>query len=60
MEAVSTAEAIGHKREPVPTERFAGPMNLIGRLFFEQWITFPRFVLSGRWALKLRKPGAAL
>lgn len=38
-----------HKMEPVPSVPFTGPGNAISRLFFEQWITFPRFVLSGGW-----------
>lgn len=40
----------GHKLEPVPPEPFTGPANFLGRLFFEQWVTFPRFVLSGGWS----------
>ncbi|HEV2112386.1 MAG TPA: Mpo1-like protein [Gammaproteobacteria bacterium] len=40
----------GHKFELTPPAPFTGPWNFIGRLFFEQWITFPRFVLSGGWA----------
>ena len=40
----------GHKLEPVPPEPFSGPANFIARLFFEQWVTFPRFVLSGGWS----------
>jgi hypothetical protein len=43
------AEGRGHKLEPVPPEPFTGPANFIGRFFFEHWITFPRFVLSGGW-----------
>lgn len=39
----------GHKLESVPPEPFTGPGNAIARLFLEQWITFPRFVLSGGW-----------
>jgi hypothetical protein len=39
----------GHKLEPVPPEPFTGAANVIGRLFLEQWVTFPRFVLSGGW-----------
>jgi len=39
----------GHKLEAVPPEPFTGPANALGRLFFEQWVTFPRFVLSGAW-----------
>ena len=43
----------GHKLEPMPPAPFTGPWNFIGRLIFEQWITFPRFVLSGGWARNL-------
>ena len=39
----------GHRLEAVPPEPFTGPANTIGRLFFEQWVTFPRFVISGGW-----------
>jgi hypothetical protein len=39
----------GHRWEAVPPEPFTGPANFAGRLFFEQWVTFPRFVLSGGW-----------
>ena len=37
----------GHRMEQVPPEPFAGPGQALARLFFEQWLTFPRFVLSG-------------
>jgi len=40
----------GHKLERVPPEPFTGPTNVLGRLFLEQWVTFPRFVLSGGWS----------
>ena len=43
----------GHRLEPIPPEPFAGPANVLGRLFFEQWVTFPRFVLSGGWSRNL-------
>jgi phage terminase small subunit len=43
-------EGRGHARETVPAEPFAGPLDFAGRLFFEQWVTFPRFVLSRGWA----------
>ena len=46
----------GHRMEPVPPEPFSGPLNFVSRLFFEQWVTFPRFVLSGGWLAALRKP----
>jgi len=45
----------GHRLEPVPPEPFSGPLNFVSRLFFEQWVTFPRFVLSGGWGAALRK-----
>ena len=39
----------GHRLESVPPEPFTGPGQAVARLFFEQWLTFPRFVLSGGW-----------
>jgi hypothetical protein len=39
----------GHKQEQVPPEPFTGPANAVSRIFLEQWVTFPRFVLSGKW-----------
>lgn len=45
----------GHRLEAVPPEPFSGPLNFLSRLFFEQWVTFPRFVLSGGWNAALRK-----
>lgn len=43
----------GHRLEPTSPAPFTGPWNFIARLFLEQWITFPRFVLSGGWARNL-------
>jgi len=43
------AQGRGHKLEANPPAKFTGPWNFIARLFLEQWITFPRFVLSGGW-----------
>jgi hypothetical protein len=45
----------GHRLEPVPPEPFSGPLNFVSRLFLEQCVTFPRFVLSGGWLAALRK-----
>jgi len=39
----------GHRLETTPPAPFTGPWNFVGRLFFEQWVTFPRFLLSGGW-----------
>ena len=43
----------GHKLEPTPPAPFTSPWNFIGRLCFEQWVTFPRFLISGGWARNL-------
>jgi len=39
----------GHKMEVTPSIPFSSPINAISRLFVEQWINFPRFVLTGGW-----------
>lgn len=57
--AVLTGLAIGiqgrgHRGEPVPVEPFTGAVNALSRIFLEQWVTFPRFVLSGAWMRALR------
>ena len=51
----------GHKQEQVPPEPFTGPSNAVSRIFLEQWVTFPRFVVSGKWlrALRASKAGQA-
>lgn len=48
------AQGRGHKLEEVPPEPFTGPANALSRVFLEQWVTFPRFVLSGGWFRALR------
>ncbi len=45
----------GHRKEPVPVEPFTGPGNALSRIFLEQWVTFPRFVLCGGWLRALRR-----
>jgi hypothetical protein len=55
--AAFAAEGRGHGIEaerPIP---FAGPGNALTRIFAEQFITFPRFVLSGGWAHAYRIAG---
>ncbi|UDM51790.1 terminase [Cupriavidus sp. MP-37] len=39
----------GHRLEAHAPEPFAGPADIAGRILAEQWITFPRYVLSGQW-----------
>jgi hypothetical protein len=45
----------GHRDEPVQPEPFTNPFNALSRIFLEQWVTFPRFVLSGAWMRALRE-----
>ena len=45
----------GHRLEAIPPEPFSGPLNFVSRLFLEQWLTFPRFVITGSWGDALRK-----
>jgi hypothetical protein len=45
----------GHRGEAVPPVPFSGPANALGRIFLEQWITFPRFVFTGGWSRALRQ-----
>lgn len=37
----------GHALEPEPPLPFRGPLDVLGRIVAEQWVTFPRFVVSG-------------
>jgi len=48
----------GHRKEPLPPEPFTSPSNAVSRIFLEQWVTFPRFVLSGGWLRALRQRSA--
>jgi hypothetical protein len=43
------AQGRGHKREKVPPVPFNGPLDSVSRLLAEQWITLPRYLLSGGW-----------
>lgn len=47
-------QGAGHKGEAKAPKPFTGPLNVMGRIFMEQWVTFPRFVLSGGWTRALR------
>jgi len=51
--AAFALQGIGHRRESQAPEPFAGPGDFVARIFAEQFITFPRFVLSGQWARNL-------
>jgi len=45
----------GHRRESEPPAPFEGWLDAILRIFAEQLITFPRFVLSGEFARSWRR-----
>lgn len=49
----------GHRLEAHAPEPFAGPADIAGRILAEQWITFPRYVLSGQWWRALAGRGTA-
>ena len=44
----------GHKLEQAAPAKFRGPADVVVRLFAEQWVTFPRFVLGGGFAAAWR------
>ena len=44
----------GHRREDEAPTPFAGGGDFVTRFFVEQWVTFPRFVLSGGWLRNFR------
>lgn len=44
----------GHRREGEAPTPFDGPGDFLTRFVAEQWVTFPRFVLSGGWHRNLR------
>jgi len=48
----------GHRKEPVRPEPFTSPGNAASRILLEQWVTFPRFVVSGGWSRALRQRSA--
>jgi phage terminase small subunit len=43
----------GHQREAETPTPFDGAADFVSRFVVEQWVTFPRFVLSGGWAANL-------
>jgi hypothetical protein len=45
--AAIAVQGKGHALEAQAPAPFTGPRDVIARIFAEQWITFPRFVLSG-------------
>jgi hypothetical protein len=59
MFSAIAAQGRGHKLEKSAPEPFEGPLDVVARIFLEQWVTFPRFVLSGGFARAWREAGRA-
>lgn len=57
MLAALAAQGRGHKSEPTAPVPFRGPRDFVARFFTEQFVTFPRFVLSGGLARAWRDAG---
>lgn len=55
MMGAMAAQGRGHRFEQSPPAPFRGPMDVVTRIFAEQWITFPRYVLSGELARIIRR-----
>lgn len=47
-------EGRGHARERETPTPCAGPLDFASRFVVEQWVTFPRFVLTGAWSRNFR------
>lgn len=43
------AQGLGHDREAIQPDPFAGAWDFVRRIAAEQFVTFPRFVISGSW-----------
>jgi hypothetical protein len=48
-----------HRLEKVAPAPFLGPLDVLARIVAEQWITFPRFVLSGTFGRAWRSGASA-
>ena len=51
------AQGRGHRFEERGPAAFRGTGDKLKRLFVEQWVTFPRYVLSGGFARAWREAG---
>ena len=54
LAAALLAQDRGHKLERETPTPFDGAADFVSRFVAEQWVTFPRFVLSGGWLQNLR------
>jgi hypothetical protein len=58
MALVMLLQGRTHRLEEVAPAPFLGTGDVLGRMLAEQWITFPRFVLSGAFGRAWRAAGA--
>jgi len=60
MAGAMYAQGRSHRLEQRPPSPFQGPRDLVARMLAEQWLTFPRYVASGRfgdaWHATARRP----
>jgi hypothetical protein len=54
MVGALAAQGRGHKLERETPAPFDGAADFVSRFITEQWVTFPRFVLSGGWYRNFR------
>ena len=54
MAASLFLQDIGHKMEAAPPERFTDARDFALRIAAEQYVNFPRFVLTGGWLRALQ------
>jgi hypothetical protein len=47
MAMAMALQGMTHRRESAAPAPFRGPADLLARILAEQWITFPRYVLTG-------------
>jgi hypothetical protein len=59
MVAALVAQGRGHTLEPETPAPFDGAVDFVSRFVAEQWVTFPRFVLSGAWYRNLTVAGSS-
>jgi hypothetical protein len=57
MVGALAAQGRGHRLERETPAPFDGAADFVSRFVAEQWVTFPRFVLSGGWYRNLRGAG---
>ncbi len=59
MAGAMAVQGRGHRLEAEPPVPFRGPVDVARRIFAEQLITFPRYVLSGGWSRAWREGGVS-